>query len=120
MPPTVACKFFISNIVSCIRFAPCIACLTDSPFEADFQQGLGLYRKLHWQFPEHLLAESVDDHGHGVLFGNAALQAVEQLVLADPRCGGFVFDFRRGIAHFDVGKVCAPQPLPISIESHCV
>src|SRR5215469_16180737 len=64
----------------------------DAAFEADGQQLLGLDRKFHRQFFEHLLAEAVDDQRYRVFGVEAALPAIEQLVLADLRCRRFVLD----------------------------
>src|SRR5688572_15241800 len=76
---------------------------TDRAFERDFQQLLRFHRELHRQLAEDGLAEAVDDHRHRVLLGDAAAAAVEQLVVADLRRGGFVFDDRRRVLHLDVG-----------------
>src|SRR4051794_21278889 len=54
-------------------------------FKAHGKQLLGLDRKLHRQFVQHLLAEPVDDEIDRVLLRQAALAAVEQLVLGDLR-----------------------------------
>src|SRR6185503_2878963 len=45
-----------------------------------------------------------DDQVHGILFGEAALSAVEQLVLADLRRCRFVLDACRAVARLDVGE----------------
>jgi hypothetical protein len=81
---------------------------------------LRFHRELHRQLLEHLLAEAVDDHRHRVLGGRCRAAAVEQLVLADLRGGGLVLDLAPGFLTSMYGKVCAPQRLPISSESHCV
>src|ERR1035437_429556 len=44
------------------------------------------------------------DHRHSIFTGDAALAAVEDLVFADFRGGGFVFHLRRGVAHFQIGE----------------
>jgi hypothetical protein len=46
--------------------------------------------------------------------------AIEQLVFADLRRRRFVLDGACLLRTSMYGKVCAPQALPISIESHCV
>src|SRR5690606_11991217 len=66
--------------------------LSDRPFEADVQQVLRLDRELHRQLLEDLAAESVDDHVDRVFLGEAALAAVEELVLADLRGRRLVLD----------------------------
>src|SRR5688572_27506254 len=80
----------------------CASRSTDRAFERDFQQLLRFHREFHRQLAEDGLAEAVDDHRHRVLLGDAAAAAVEQLVVADLRRGGFVFDDRRRVFHFDV------------------
>jgi hypothetical protein len=78
-------------------------------------QLLGLHRELHGELREDLLAEAVDDHGHGVLGVQAALVAVEDLVLTDLRGGRLVLQLtRRGIADLDVGKGVGAARSPIS------
>src|SRR5690606_40548590 len=72
--------------------------------QAHFQQLLGLDRELHRQLAEDLPAEAVHDHRDGVLFGDAAAAAVEQLVLADLGGGGLVLDGGAEILHLDVGE----------------
>src|SRR5271156_518602 len=57
----------------------------DRSLQAHTQQVLGLHREFHRQFLEHDLAEAAHDHVDRVLRGDTALQAVEQLVLADLR-----------------------------------
>ena len=47
------------------------------------EQLLRLDGKFHGQFVEHLLGVAVDDETHGLLGGDAALVAVEELVFAD-------------------------------------
>ena len=71
-------------------------------FEAHGQQVLRLNRELHRQLLEHLLAKAAHDHVHRILVGNAALQAVEQLVFADLRGARLVLHRRGGVLHFDV------------------
>ena len=60
--------------------------------------------ELHGEFAEDFLAESMHDHRHGIFAGDAALAAVENLVFADFRGGGFVLHLRRGVAHFQIGE----------------
>src|SRR5437667_320246 len=59
--------------------------LAYAPFQAHAQQLLCFHRKLHGKLTEHFLAKAVNDHGYSVLVGDAALPAVEDLVLADFR-----------------------------------
>jgi hypothetical protein len=55
----------------------------DAPFETDADEFLRFDRELHRQLLQHLAAEAVDDHRDGLLLRQAALQAVEQLIVAD-------------------------------------
>jgi len=57
--------------------------LPHSPFEGYFHQAVGLYCELHWQHIKHIFTEAVDDHVNGILFGESALLAVEELIFAD-------------------------------------
>src|SRR4051812_44623705 len=59
--------------------------LPHASLQADAQEFLRLDGELHRQVQEHLLAETVDDHVDRVLGREAALLAVENLVLADLR-----------------------------------
>src|SRR5574340_1022116 len=80
------------------------AFLTDAAFEAHTEELLRLDRELHRQLLEHFLAESADDHRHRVLGGEAALAAVEKLLLADARRRRLVLDLRRRVPDLDVGE----------------
>src|SRR5215831_6241814 len=109
-----ACRLLISSILTPLPIAargrparmrargPRSQGSPDAAFEADGQQLLGLDGKFHRQLFEHLLAEAVDDQRYRVFRAEAALPAIEQLVLADLRCRRFVLDPGRGVAHFDV------------------
>src|SRR6185436_8459332 len=76
----------------------------DAAFQAYAQKLLRLDREFHRQLFEDFLAISIDDHVHGILGGETALIAVKDLVLANLRRTGFVFDPSRGVLHLDVGK----------------
>src|SRR2546423_234357 len=76
--------------------------LSDTSFEAHAQQLLRFHREFHRQFLEDFLAETVDDHVHGVLSRDAALVAIENLVLANLRRGRLVLDARGLVLHFDI------------------
>src|SRR5438132_705944 len=75
--------------------------LPNAPLQTHAQQLLRLDREFHRQFAEDRLAEAVDDHADSVLRAEAALLAVENLVLADLRRGGFMLDGGAGILHLD-------------------
>src|SRR5205823_14143526 len=79
-----------------------------APLQTLPQQLLRLDRELHRQLAEHLLAEAVDDHADRVLRRQAALLAVENLVLADLRRRGLVLDRRALVAHLDVRERVRP------------
>src|SRR6266536_3230256 len=71
-PPPRTCRFLISSIVLSYR-----------PFQADTQQLLCFDGEFHRQLTEDVLAEAVHDHVHGVFGREAALPAVEDLILAN-------------------------------------
>src|SRR3970040_425972 len=77
--------------------------LASGPFQTHLQQLRGLHRELEWQLLEHAPAKAVDDHLLGVLLRDAALPAVEELVIADLGGGGLVLHAGRRVAHLDVG-----------------
>lgn len=89
-------------------------------FKANGQQFLRLYSELQRQLGEDVFTETVDDHRDGIVFADPALQAVEQLIFANPRGGRLVLQLGAVVAAFYIRKVCAPQSGPISIESHWV
>jgi len=75
-----------------------------APFEAHAQELLGLNRELHGQLLEDLATKAVHDHRDRVLFGDAPLAAVEELVFADLGGGRLVLDLSGRVLHLDVGK----------------
>ena len=89
LSPDAAWRSLISSMRMSSSFSRTAA------FEADAEQLLRLDRELHRQLLEDFLAEAVDDHVHRVLGRDAALLAVEDLVLADLRRRGLVLDLRR-------------------------
>src|SRR6185312_13155748 len=72
-------------------------------FKADRQQFLCLHGEFHRQFLQNILAEPVDDQPDGIFFRQAALAAVEQLILSDLRCRRLVLYLGGAVAAFDVG-----------------
>ena len=60
--------------------------------------------EFHRQLAEDFFAEAVDDHRNRVFGRDAALIAVENLVLADFRGAGFVLDLRARVVHLNVRK----------------
>src|SRR3989304_1527554 len=78
--------------------------LADAPLEAHAEQLLRLDGELHGQLAEDLLAEAPDDQRDRVLHRDAALLAVENLVLADLGRGRLVLHAGRGVLHLDVGE----------------
>src|SRR6266702_8982832 len=88
-PPTATCRFLISSKL--IVFFSGLPLSADAAFQADAQKFLCLDGKLHWQLSKYLFAEAIHDHRHGILGLQSSLLQVEQLVLADLRCGSLVF-----------------------------
>ena len=80
----------------------------DRAFKADADQFLGLDGEFHREFLHHFLAEAVDDQRHGVFLADAALKAIEKLVLGDPRGCRLMLDLRARIARDDVGNGMRP------------
>src|SRR5690554_2645748 len=66
--------------------------LTNRTFKANFKKLAGFNRKLHRKFLEHVLTETVNDHGNGPLHINSALAAKEHLLVAHFRGGGLVLN----------------------------
>src|SRR6266576_554609 len=76
--------------------------LADASFETDAEQLLRFHRELHRKLTEDLFAEAVHDHADRVLGRDAALAAVENLVLADLGGGGLMLDLRGRVADFQI------------------
>ena len=57
--------------------------LPHAAFEGDAEEALGFDGKFHWELLHHVAGVTVDDESHGVFGANAALVAVENLVLID-------------------------------------
>src|SRR5262249_32591739 len=66
------------------------------------QKLLRLDSKFHWQLTEDFFAEAIHNHVHRVLGRQAALIAVENLVLADLGSRSFVLDPGGGVFYFDI------------------
>src|ERR1035441_8809183 len=82
--------------------------LSYTSFETNSEVLLCFHGELHGEFAEYFFAEPMHDHRHGIFARDAALPAVENLVLADLRRGRFVLHLRRRVAHFEIGeRVCA-------------
>src|SRR5579862_1753146 len=62
------------------------ALLANASLQIYSQQLLRFDSELHGEFPNDLSREPIDDHRYGVFRGDAALLAVENLILADLRC----------------------------------
>src|SRR5262245_16971840 len=90
-PAAPACKSLTLSITS-----------PHAAFERYAQQLLCFHCELHWQLPEHFLAEAADDQVDRVFRRNAAAAAVEDLVLPDFRRGGFVFDAGRAVLDIEI------------------
>src|ERR1700730_8356228 len=81
---------------------------SDASLQVDGEQLLRLDGELHRQLAEDFLTEAVDDHADRILARRAAMPGVEDLVLAELRCGRFVLDPRRGILDLDVRERVRP------------
>src|SRR5262245_26659153 len=98
LPATVTWRFWISSILT--FFLSGIS--TDAAFETDADKLLRFDGEFHGQLLQHFLAEAVDDQRYRVLRRQAALAAVEELILADLRGGRLVLDASGAVAAFDV------------------
>ena len=63
----------------------------------------GVY-ELHRQFPEDLFTEATHNHVDRIFFGDAALFAIEDLILANLRRRCLVLDARRAVLDLEVGE----------------
>src|SRR3546814_5461496 len=95
--------FLISSMLRSDPRNTCRFELTDAAFQRDADQLLRLDGELHGELLHDLAAEAVHHQGDGVLLRQAALAAVEQLVLADARGGRLVLDDRLAVLGLDVG-----------------
>jgi hypothetical protein len=68
--------------------------------------------ELHGKLLQHLAAEAVDHQGDRVFFREAALAAIEQLVLADPGGCRLVLDDGRAVLALDVGHGVRAAAVP--------
>src|SRR5437667_740856 len=82
--------------------APIIPSLTNATFEANGKEFLRLDGEFHRQLFQHLFAETVDDERQRVLAREAALVAIEHLVVADLRRRRLVLDARCRVTDLDV------------------
>src|SRR5438309_12097110 len=84
------------------RYARDDMSLANTSLQTHAQKFLGLDCELHRQLAEDFATEAADDHRYGVLGLDAALLAIEKLILTDLRCRRFVFHHGCRIAHLDV------------------
>ncbi len=77
-------------------------------FKANGQQFLRLYSELQRQLGEDVFTETVDDHRDGIVFADPALQAVEQLIFANPRGGRLVLQLGAVVAAFNIREGMRP------------
>src|SRR5436190_5821681 len=91
--PTCTWRLWISSMVMS---------LADAAFQTDAEELLRFHGELHRQLTEDLPAESADDQVHGVLGREAALAAIEDLVLVDLRGGRLVLHSRRRVLDLQV------------------
>jgi hypothetical protein len=71
---------------------------TDRSLQTHVQQILRFDGEFHRQLFENLAAEAVHDHVDGILFGQAALPAIEQLIFTDLRRRRLVLYARTALA----------------------
>ena len=76
--------------------------LSHAALERNAQELLGLNGEFHGKFVDHIFGVTADNEGNGVLGGDTALVAVEQLVLGDFRSCGFVFHCGVVVGHIDI------------------
>jgi len=79
--PQSVLGYFRSFSVACASISFPAMVLAHRTFQGDRNQLLGFHGELHWQRLQHVLAEAVDHQGHRIFFANAALAAVEQLII---------------------------------------
>ena len=98
----------------------CQEVFRELPMEFAAEKLLRFHGELHRQLAEDFLAEAVDDHVDRVFRRDAALAAVENLVLADLRRRRLVLDLGRRVLDFDDTGTCARRTCRrCSSESHC-
>src|SRR5215210_3087270 len=85
--------------------------LPDRALHLQLDQSVQLDRVLERQFLGDGLDEAVDDHGHGLLFGEPATHEVEELVLADLRDGCLVLRVDLLLLDLDVRISVRPRVL---------
>src|SRR5262249_18713856 len=78
--------------------------LPDAPLQTHPKQFLGFHRELHRQLAKDFFTEAIDDHVDGVLGRQAALLAIEDLVLTDLGSGSFVFHLGTWVFDLDIGE----------------
>ena len=71
-------------------------------FQRHAEQLLSLNGKLHRQLIEHLLCIAIDYQAHGLLGGDAALVAIEELVFAYLARRGLMFHYRRVVVNVHI------------------
>src|SRR5262245_35189473 len=74
----------------------------NTALETHAEELLGFHGELHRQLAKDLLAESVDDHRHGILRRDAPLPTIEELVLADLRGRGLMFDLGGAVGDLEI------------------
>ena len=74
-----------------------------APLEADCDKLLRLHGKLHRQFLQHVAAEPIDQKGYSLLFGQAALTAIKQLIIRELGRCCLMFELSRWRVTFNIG-----------------
>src|SRR5690606_5405545 len=78
------------------------ASLTDAALKRNADKLLGFDGEFHRQFLNDFLHEAIDDESDCLLFRNAALHHIEQLVFRNLGGGCLVFELRRGVLRLDI------------------
>ena len=73
-------------------------------FQTYAQEFPGFHGKLHREFVEHFLRIAVYNQTDGLLHGNAALVALEELILRNLTRGGFVLKDGRVVVNVHIGE----------------
>ena len=76
----------------------------NAALEGDGEQFARLHSEFHGELVEDLFGVTVDDQAYGLFFGEAALEAVENLVFSDAGRCGLVFYVGRRVFRLDVRK----------------
>src|SRR3989441_3311737 len=96
---TLACRSSITSIADPLLATDGSA---NTALETHAEELLGFHGELHRQLAKDLLAETVDDHRHGILGRDAPLPTIEELVLADLRGRGLMLDLGGAVGDLEI------------------